>query len=72
MTWISIVLWLLTNLPDLISLILGLFNRTRTMSVAARNALRLEIEVAIKSPLPLRERRRLIRQIILREMSAES
>lgn len=70
MTWLSIILWLLTNLPTLIEFINKLFGRTKVMQVAEAESLRLELSSIIQSKRFTRKEKRLLcKQILLREES---
>lgn len=49
MTWFSILLWVLTNLPDLIALIRSFLKAKKQMSHETRESLRIELSRAIRS-----------------------
>jgi hypothetical protein len=61
---------LLRYLPELISLIFGLLKRRRAMPSAAADALRLELAGVLASNLPRHEKRRRLKEILLRESLA--
>jgi hypothetical protein len=63
MTWLSIVLWLITNLPDLIALIRKLFGN-KAVTVAQRESLRVELSRVIRSDATRAEKRRRIRELL--------
>lgn len=64
MTWLSIILWLVANLPDLIALIRRLFGK----DTAHKESLRLELTDIIRSKrYSRRDRRLLARAVVVRE-----
>lgn len=65
MTWLSIIAWLVLNLPGLISAIMDLFNRSKVMTVAQSNNLRLEFTEIIQSKSLTRKEKRLKARAIL-------
>jgi hypothetical protein len=70
-SWFSILLLLLRYLPELISLIRDLSKRKDAIPPLAADALRLELAAVLSSPLPRQEKRRRLKEILLRESLAD-
>jgi hypothetical protein len=67
MGWSTILMLLLQYLPELLTLIWDLWRRKGTLSPAVADALRVEFQQVLQSPLSRKEKRRRLKEILLRE-----
>lgn len=67
MSWVSIILWLITNWPELMKLLGILFGR-KTMTPVAKENLRMELSIVISDPrLSRKEKKAKVREILERQ-----
>lgn len=66
MSWLSIILWLVANLPDLIALIWKFWRAKDAIAPTASVVVKAQLSEIIQRNIPRKEKRALIRSILER------